>query len=239
MARDLIACQQLRPAARAGRPRGRTFAALRQAILSGDVAPGRRLVEEDLASDARGNPAVAARRAARPHRRGARRAGPQQGRAGPRRHRRRGGGDHRVPDGARGAVRGQGGPAHHRRGGRRSCASSARTSSARSPTATRSGTPSSTGNCTAGSARSPGSTSRSACSTGCTRQLVRHQFQLALRPGRPEVSLAEHLAILEAVADRRPARRQPGRPRPPGQRHRGAAGRATSRISQPRAGCRA
>jgi hypothetical protein len=33
---------------------------------------------------------------------------------------------------------------------------------------------------------------------------VRHQFQLALRPGRPEVSLAEHLAILEAVADRRP-----------------------------------
>lgn len=36
-------------------------------------------------------------------------------------------------------------------------------------------------------------------------QLVRHQFQLALRPGRPEVSLAEHLAIVHAVADRRPA----------------------------------
>jgi DNA-binding GntR family transcriptional regulator len=36
-------------------------------------------------------------------------------------------------------------------------------------------------------------------------QLVRHQFQLALRPGRPEVSLGEHLAILTAVADRRPA----------------------------------
>jgi DNA-binding GntR family transcriptional regulator len=35
-------------------------------------------------------------------------------------------------------------------------------------------------------------------------QLVRHQFQLALRPGRPEVSLGEHLAILHAVADRRP-----------------------------------
>jgi DNA-binding GntR family transcriptional regulator len=35
-------------------------------------------------------------------------------------------------------------------------------------------------------------------------QLVRHQFQLALRPGRPEVSLAEHLAILEAVVGRRP-----------------------------------
>jgi DNA-binding GntR family transcriptional regulator len=36
-------------------------------------------------------------------------------------------------------------------------------------------------------------------------QLVRHQFQLALRPGRPEVSLGEHLAIVRAVAGRRPA----------------------------------
>jgi DNA-binding GntR family transcriptional regulator len=36
-------------------------------------------------------------------------------------------------------------------------------------------------------------------------QLVRHQFQLALRPGRPEVSLAEHLDIASAVAERRPA----------------------------------
>jgi DNA-binding GntR family transcriptional regulator len=36
-------------------------------------------------------------------------------------------------------------------------------------------------------------------------QLVRHQFQLALRPGRPEVSLTEHLAIADAVAERRPA----------------------------------
>src|ERR1700722_14620090 len=36
-------------------------------------------------------------------------------------------------------------------------------------------------------------------------QLVRHQFQLALRPGRPEVSLPEHLAIADAVAGRRPA----------------------------------
>src|SRR5579859_2948952 len=35
-------------------------------------------------------------------------------------------------------------------------------------------------------------------------QLVRHQFQLARRPGRPEVSLPEHLAIAEAVAGRRP-----------------------------------
>jgi DNA-binding GntR family transcriptional regulator len=36
-------------------------------------------------------------------------------------------------------------------------------------------------------------------------QLVRHQFQLALRTGRPEVSLGEHLAILYAVAGRQPA----------------------------------
>jgi DNA-binding GntR family transcriptional regulator len=35
-------------------------------------------------------------------------------------------------------------------------------------------------------------------------QLVRHQFQLALRPGRPEVSLPEHMAIAHAVAGRRP-----------------------------------
>ena len=35
-------------------------------------------------------------------------------------------------------------------------------------------------------------------------QLVRHQFKLALRPGRPEVSLPEHLAIASAVAGRRP-----------------------------------
>jgi DNA-binding GntR family transcriptional regulator len=35
-------------------------------------------------------------------------------------------------------------------------------------------------------------------------QLVRHQFRLALRPGRPEVSLPEHVAIARAVAGRRP-----------------------------------
>lgn len=30
-------------------------------------------------------------------------------------------------------------------------------------------------------------------------QIVRHQFQLSLRPGRPQVSLPEHLAIVDAV----------------------------------------
>src|SRR5262249_19176808 len=35
-------------------------------------------------------------------------------------------------------------------------------------------------------------------------QLVRHQFRLALRPGRPGRSLAEHLAIVTAIADRDP-----------------------------------
>lgn len=36
-------------------------------------------------------------------------------------------------------------------------------------------------------------------------QLVRHQFQLSMRPGRPQVSLPEHLAIIAAVAGGRPA----------------------------------
>lgn len=33
-------------------------------------------------------------------------------------------------------------------------------------------------------------------------QLVRHQFQLALRPGRPGQSLEEHLAIIDAITSR-------------------------------------
>lgn len=36
-------------------------------------------------------------------------------------------------------------------------------------------------------------------------QIVRHQFRLALRPGRPQVSLLEHLAIIDAVAAHDPA----------------------------------
>jgi DNA-binding GntR family transcriptional regulator len=36
-------------------------------------------------------------------------------------------------------------------------------------------------------------------------QLVRHQFQLSLRPGRPQASLPEHLAIIDAIAGGRPA----------------------------------
>jgi DNA-binding GntR family transcriptional regulator len=35
-------------------------------------------------------------------------------------------------------------------------------------------------------------------------QLVRHQFRLSLRPGRPQVSLGEHLAIVDAIARRDP-----------------------------------
>ncbi|MEU1166864.1 GntR family transcriptional regulator [Streptomyces sp. NPDC005921] len=35
-------------------------------------------------------------------------------------------------------------------------------------------------------------------------QSVRHQFRLALQPGRPSVSLPEHLAIIDAVCDRDP-----------------------------------
>jgi DNA-binding GntR family transcriptional regulator len=37
-------------------------------------------------------------------------------------------------------------------------------------------------------------------------QLVRHQFRLALQPGRSQVSLGEHLEIVEAVLARDPAR---------------------------------
>ena len=33
-------------------------------------------------------------------------------------------------------------------------------------------------------------------------QLVRHQFRLSLRPGRPQASLPEHLAIIEALEER-------------------------------------
>jgi DNA-binding GntR family transcriptional regulator len=36
-------------------------------------------------------------------------------------------------------------------------------------------------------------------------QLVRHQFQLSLRPGRAQASLPEHLAIIAAIVGRRPA----------------------------------
>ncbi|CAM5619387.1 GntR family transcriptional regulator OS=Streptomyces fumanus OX=67302 GN=GCM10018772_35640 PE=4 SV=1 [Streptomyces fumanus] len=35
-------------------------------------------------------------------------------------------------------------------------------------------------------------------------QLVRHRFQLALRPGRPQQSLKEHLAMIEAIEARDP-----------------------------------
>jgi DNA-binding GntR family transcriptional regulator len=35
-------------------------------------------------------------------------------------------------------------------------------------------------------------------------QLVRHQFRLSLRSGRPQVSLAEHLAIIDGIAMRDP-----------------------------------
>jgi DNA-binding GntR family transcriptional regulator len=35
-------------------------------------------------------------------------------------------------------------------------------------------------------------------------QIVRHQFQLSMRAGRPHVSLPEHLAIIEAIAARDP-----------------------------------
>ncbi|MFG2850291.1 GntR family transcriptional regulator [Streptomyces mirabilis] len=35
-------------------------------------------------------------------------------------------------------------------------------------------------------------------------QLVRHRFQLALRPGRPQQSLSEHLAVIDSIRARDP-----------------------------------
>jgi DNA-binding GntR family transcriptional regulator len=37
-------------------------------------------------------------------------------------------------------------------------------------------------------------------------QLVRHQFRLALQPGRPQVSLGQHLEIIESICARDPQR---------------------------------
>jgi DNA-binding GntR family transcriptional regulator len=37
-------------------------------------------------------------------------------------------------------------------------------------------------------------------------QLVRHRFRLALQPGRPQVSLGQHLAIIAAIRDHDPQR---------------------------------
>lgn len=41
--------------------------------------------------------------------------------------------------------------------------------------------------------------------TGLLARNVRHQFRLALRPGRPQVSLAEHLAIIDEICAGSPA----------------------------------
>ncbi|MHA5050742.1 GntR family transcriptional regulator [Streptomyces sp. SD15] len=42
--------------------------------------------------------------------------------------------------------------------------------------------------------------------TRLNAQIVRHQFRLALQSGRPQVSLGEHLALIEAIAARDPQR---------------------------------
>jgi DNA-binding GntR family transcriptional regulator len=42
--------------------------------------------------------------------------------------------------------------------------------------------------------------------TRLNAQIVRHQFRLALQSGRPQVSLGEHLALVEAIAARDPQR---------------------------------
>ena len=65
-------------------------------------------------------------------------------------------------------------------------------------------------------------------------QLVRHQFQLSLRPGRPQASLGEHLAIIAAIAGRRARGGRGGHPPPPAQRHHSPARTAPARTAPAR-----
>jgi len=51
-----------------------------------------------------------------------------------------------------------------------------------------------------------GQSSASALLDRLNGQVVRHQFRLALRAGRPQVSLPEHLAIIDAITARDPER---------------------------------
>ena len=55
-------------------------------------------------------------------------------------------------------------------------------------------------------------------------QLVRHQFRLSLRPGRPRVSLGELTELVEAITDRDPDRAEAAARHALPQRHRGAVG---------------
>jgi DNA-binding GntR family transcriptional regulator len=60
-------------------------------------------------------------------------------------------------------------------------------------------------------------------------QLVRHRFQLSLRPGRPQASLPEHLAIITAITERRPAQAEAA-----ARRHLGSV--IAALLAQPAAG---
>jgi DNA-binding GntR family transcriptional regulator len=59
-------------------------------------------------------------------------------------------------------------------------------------------------NCTPRSREFSGQQTAVALLERLNAQLVRHRFQLALRPGRPQQSLSEHLAMIEAITARDP-----------------------------------
>ena len=65
-------------------------------------------------------------------------------------------------------------------------------------------------------------------------QLVRHQFQLSLRPGRSQASLPEHLAIISAITGPPPRGGRGGHPPPPAQRHHSPARSAPARSAPAR-----
>ena len=103
-------------------------------------------------------------------------------------------------------MRGQGGGAHHRRGGRR-----LRELGEQLKRAVADGDLLKYSELNRELHRRVGAISGQATAVGLLyrlhAQLVRHQFQLAQRPGRPSQSLPEHLAIIDVVAGAGPTTR--------------------------------
>ena len=116
----------------------------------------------------------------------------------------------------------------------RGCGSWARNSSAASRTASCSSTRRSTTSCTGWYGISPDRRCAAALLERLNGQLVRHQFQLSLRPGRAAGVAAR--APGDHCRDRRtaPRRGRGGHPPPPAQRHHGAA--RSAQVGQPKLG---
>ena len=179
--------------------------ALRAAIADGDLLPGDRLVEADLVAMlgvSRGNVRLAIDAldaeglVERIPNRGARVRVISTTRRSP----------SPRPDAARGPARPQGGRAGHRRRGRPAARTSAHHGRAPSSPATSSSTRSSSSSCTAWSREAARHPVAADLVGRLQAQLVRHQFRLSLRPGRPQVSLGELTDLVDAIADRDPDR---------------------------------